>query len=116
MPHLPPAHHETSKRVSPNKTKIKEKQNETIPNSSQSNQGTDHLVSHFDGEIEIAGATEHAQVLIEGGDSMEGKVWTGRANRLGREVVQQTCGSVEPFYPVASQNKKPERAESAAYY
>jgi hypothetical protein len=31
MPHLPPAHHETSKRDSPNKTMIKEKQNETIP-------------------------------------------------------------------------------------
>jgi hypothetical protein len=33
MPHLPPAHHETSKRYSPNETKIKEKQNETIPDS-----------------------------------------------------------------------------------
>jgi hypothetical protein len=30
MPHLPPAHHETSKCDSPNKIKIKEKQNETI--------------------------------------------------------------------------------------
>jgi hypothetical protein len=33
MPHLPPAHHETSKRDSPNETKIKEKQNKTIPDS-----------------------------------------------------------------------------------
>jgi hypothetical protein len=33
MPHLPSAHHETSKRDSRNKTKIKEKQNETIPDS-----------------------------------------------------------------------------------
>jgi hypothetical protein len=33
MPHLPPAHHETSKRDSPNETKIKEKQNDTIPDS-----------------------------------------------------------------------------------
>jgi hypothetical protein len=31
MPHLPPAHHKTSKRDSPNETKIKKKQNETIP-------------------------------------------------------------------------------------
>jgi hypothetical protein len=31
MQHLPPAHHETSKRDSPNEAKIKEKQNETIP-------------------------------------------------------------------------------------
>jgi hypothetical protein len=33
MPHLPPAHHETSKRDSPNETKIEEKQNKTIPDS-----------------------------------------------------------------------------------
>jgi hypothetical protein len=31
MPHLPPAHHETSKCDSPNETKIKEKENITIP-------------------------------------------------------------------------------------
>jgi hypothetical protein len=30
MPHLPPAHHETSKHDSPNETKIKEEQNETV--------------------------------------------------------------------------------------
>jgi hypothetical protein len=33
MPHLPPAHHETSKHDSLNKIKIKEKQNETILDS-----------------------------------------------------------------------------------
>jgi hypothetical protein len=33
MPHLPPAHHETSKRDSPNETKTKEKQTETISDS-----------------------------------------------------------------------------------
>jgi hypothetical protein len=33
MPHLPPAHHEISKRDSLNETKIKEKQNKTIPDS-----------------------------------------------------------------------------------
>jgi hypothetical protein len=31
--HLPPAHHETSKRDSPNERKIKEKQNKTITDS-----------------------------------------------------------------------------------
>jgi hypothetical protein len=31
--HAAPAHHETSKRDSPNKTKIKETQNETVPDS-----------------------------------------------------------------------------------
>jgi hypothetical protein len=30
MPHLPPAHHTTSKHDSPNETKVKEKQNETV--------------------------------------------------------------------------------------
>jgi hypothetical protein len=33
MPHLPPAHHETSKRDSPNEIKVKEKQNKTIPDT-----------------------------------------------------------------------------------
>jgi hypothetical protein len=57
MPHLPPAHHETSKRDSPNETNVKEKQTKQnypefefkprqVNDSSQSNQGTDHLVSH----------------------------------------------------------------------
>jgi hypothetical protein len=63
------------------------------------------FVSNFDGEIRIVGTTEYAQVLIGGGDSMEGKVWTGRADRLGGEAVQQICGGVEPFYPVASRNR-----------
>jgi transketolase N-terminal domain/subunit len=39
-------------------------------------------------KIQTAGTTEHTQVLIGGGDSMEGEVWTGSANRLGGEVVQ----------------------------
>jgi hypothetical protein len=33
MSHLPPAHHETSKRDSPHETKVKEKQNKTTPDS-----------------------------------------------------------------------------------
>jgi ATPase subunit of ABC transporter with duplicated ATPase domains len=33
MPHLPPAHHETSKHDSPNEIKVKEKQNKTVPDS-----------------------------------------------------------------------------------
>jgi hypothetical protein len=31
MPHLPHAHHKTSKHDSPNETRVKEKQNETVP-------------------------------------------------------------------------------------
>jgi hypothetical protein len=33
MPHLPPAHHEISNYDSPSETKIKEKQNKTVPDS-----------------------------------------------------------------------------------
>jgi hypothetical protein len=55
MPHLPPAHHETSKHDSPMKQRIKVKQLKCpefefkphqVNDSSQSNQGIDHLVSH----------------------------------------------------------------------
>jgi hypothetical protein len=33
MLHVPPTHHETIKRDSPNEPEIKEKQNKTVPNS-----------------------------------------------------------------------------------
>jgi hypothetical protein len=33
MLHLPPAHHKTNKHDSPNETKVKEKQNRTVPDS-----------------------------------------------------------------------------------
>jgi hypothetical protein len=46
------------------------------------------FVSDFGREIRIAGTTEHAQVLIGEGDSMEGEIWTGRADRLGGDAVQ----------------------------
>jgi hypothetical protein len=62
-------------------------------------------VGGFSAEIRIAGTIEYAQVLIGGGDSMEGEVWAGCADHLGGEVVQQICGGVEPFYPVASWNR-----------
>jgi hypothetical protein len=53
MSHLPPAHHETSKRDSPHEIKVKKKQNypvfkfkhHQVNDSSQSNKGIDHLVS-----------------------------------------------------------------------
>jgi hypothetical protein len=63
------------------------------------------FVTGFGGEIRIMGTIEHMQVLIGGGDSMEGEVWTGCADCLGGEVVQQICGVVEPFYLVASHNR-----------
>jgi hypothetical protein len=55
MPHLPLAHHETSKRDSSNETEIKVKllkylgfkfKHRQVNDSSQSNHETDHLVSH----------------------------------------------------------------------
>jgi predicted SPOUT superfamily RNA methylase MTH1 len=56
MSHLSPAHHETSKHVSPNELKIKEEKKQNYPgfefkacqvnDSSQSNQVTVHLVSY----------------------------------------------------------------------
>jgi hypothetical protein len=63
------------------------------------------FVSGFSREIRIAGTTEHTQVLIGGGDSIVGKVWIGRVDRLGGEAVQQICGGMEPFYLVASRNR-----------
>jgi hypothetical protein len=63
------------------------------------------FVSGFGRAIRIAGTIEHAQVLIGGGDTMEGEVWIGRADHLGEEAVQQICSSVGPFYPVASQTR-----------
>jgi hypothetical protein len=63
------------------------------------------FVSGCGGEIRIADTTEHAQMLIGGGDSMEGEVWAGRVDRLSGETVQQICGGVKPFYSVMSQNK-----------
>jgi hypothetical protein len=59
-------------------------------------------VSSCGGEIRIAGTTIHVQVLIGGGNSMEGEVWAGHADHLGGEVVQQICGGVKPFYLVVS--------------
>jgi hypothetical protein len=36
---------------------------------------------------------------------MDDEVWTGHTDRLDGEAVQQICGGVEPFYPVASRNR-----------
>jgi hypothetical protein len=50
MPHLPPAHHETSKRDSSNKTKVKEKQNKTVPDS---NSNLAKLMTHHNQTNEL---------------------------------------------------------------
>jgi hypothetical protein len=56
MLHLPPAHHQTSRHDSPNETDIKVKlpkclkfkfKHWQVNDSSQSNQGTNHLVFQF---------------------------------------------------------------------
>jgi hypothetical protein len=51
MPHLPPAHHETSKHVSPNEIMVKEKQNETVPDS---NSNLTKSMSHHNQTKELA--------------------------------------------------------------
>jgi hypothetical protein len=58
------------------------------------------------GEVGIVGATKHSQVLIGGGDTVESDIGAGCADRFARKTVQQTCGSVEPFYPVASWKRR----------
>jgi hypothetical protein len=50
MPHLPPAHHETNKLDSPNETKVKEKQNKTIPDS---NSNLAKLMTHHNQTKEL---------------------------------------------------------------
>jgi hypothetical protein len=57
------------------------------------------------GEVGIAGATKHSQVLIGGGDTVESDIGVGCADRFAGKTVQYICGSVEPFYPVASRGK-----------
>jgi hypothetical protein len=53
MPHLPPAHHETSKHDSSNETKIKEKQNETIPDSNSNlAKSIDNKIKKFEVQIQ----------------------------------------------------------------
>jgi hypothetical protein len=47
------------------------------------------FVGRFGGEIRIAGTTEYAQVLIGGGDSLEGEVWVGCADLHGGEAVSR---------------------------
>jgi hypothetical protein len=56
-------------------------------------------------EIGIAGATKHSQVLIGGGDTVESDIGAGCADRFAGKMIQQICGSVEPFYQVASQER-----------
>jgi hypothetical protein len=57
------------------------------------------------GEVGIAGTTKHSQVLIGGGDTLESDIGAGCADRFARKTVQQICGSVEPFYLVASRER-----------
>jgi hypothetical protein len=53
-------------------------------------------MSDCGGEIRIASTTEHAQVLIGGGDYMEGEVRAGHADCLGGETIQQICEALLP--------------------
>jgi hypothetical protein len=57
------------------------------------------------GEVGIAGAIKHSQVLIGGGDTVESDIGVGCVDHFAGKTVQQICGSVEPFYPVASRER-----------
>jgi hypothetical protein len=94
MSHLPPAHHETSKRDSPNETKIKEKQKQNYPgfefkprqvnDSSQSNQITVHLVSHNAKQI-FRRIQSLCACVAPAGDDLEDKDAVAEDVGLGRE-------------------------------
>jgi hypothetical protein len=66
MPHLPPAHQETSKHDSLNETKIKEKQNKTV---SDSNSNLAKLMTHHNQTKELTtwflmrGATTRKMII-----------------------------------------------------
>jgi hypothetical protein len=53
MPHLPPAHHKTRKRDSPNETKIKEKQNKTKQNIPHLNSNLAKSMTHHNQTKEL---------------------------------------------------------------
>jgi hypothetical protein len=58
------------------------------------------------GEVGIAGATKHSQVLIGGGDTVESDIGAGCTDYFAGKTVQQICGSVKPFYLVASWERR----------
>jgi hypothetical protein len=93
MPHLPLAHHETSKHDSSNRTKINVKQlkcpgfklkPQQVIDSSQSNQVGDHLVSHKlnvrQCRPEVQERANHAHVLSLV-NSLAIFIWTQRNSR-----------------------------------
>jgi hypothetical protein len=57
------------------------------------------------GEVGIAGATKHSQVLIGGGDTVESDIGAGCMDHFAGKTVQQICDSVELFYPVPSRER-----------
>jgi hypothetical protein len=58
------------------------------------------------GEVGIAGAIKHLQVLIGGGDTVESDIGAGCVDHFAGKTIQQICGSVEPFYPVTSRERR----------
>jgi hypothetical protein len=60
------------------------------------------FMRRLSGEVGIAGAIEHPQVLIGGSDTVESDIGVGFTNRLAGKTVQQIHGSLEPIYPIAN--------------
>ena len=61
------------------------------------------------GQIEVARAAEHPEMLIGGCDTEKSDVRASCADRLCGETVQQVLGSVESLNPVACGNRSLEK-------
>jgi hypothetical protein len=70
-----------------------------------SGSGGGQFVSSLCGEVGIAHAAEHTQVLIGGCDTVKGDIQAGDADCLARETVQQVRSSWESVDPVASRHR-----------
>jgi hypothetical protein len=94
MLHLPPAHHKTSKHDSPNETKVKEKQNETIPDS---NSNLDKSMTHHNQTKELTTWFLNLPKIQNGYDS----IW----------VIVDRLSKVVHFIPVKTTYKGSKLAE-----
>jgi hypothetical protein len=66
------------------------------------------------GSVGIAGTTKYAEVGIERGGAVEGKIGGGVAHRLRGEAVEEVGGCVKGLGPVAGRKRRLE--EKAADY
>jgi hypothetical protein len=110
MPHLPPAHHEASKQDSPNDTKIKEKQNETVMDSNSNlaksithHNQTKELTTWFLNHPLMSPLTRKAQSL-----KFESKtLWsTARRPKKSRKTKEGHLEEGKPQKPIKRHEKR----------